>query len=92
MAGVTGSNPVAPTTPHHNPLIQNFYSLYAHEFVRVACCVPRTRVADAEFNLGQTLRLALQGDKAGAAAALTKVSGPTAELAKFWQVYANAKA
>ncbi|MGE5151603.1 MAG: NAD(+) synthase [Rhodospirillaceae bacterium] len=45
-------------------MIQNFYSLYAHEFVRVACCVPRTRVADAEFNLGQTLRLALQGDKA----------------------------
>jgi NAD+ synthase (glutamine-hydrolysing) len=64
MAGVTGSNPVAPTTPHHNPLIQNFYSLYAHEFVRVACCVPRTRVADAEFNLGQTLRLAQEGDKA----------------------------
>ena len=45
-------------------MIPNFYSLYAHEFVRVACCVPRTRVADAEFNLGQTLRLALQGDKA----------------------------
>ena len=59
MAGVAGSNPVAPTTPHHNPLISNFYSLYAHEFVRVACCVPRTRVADAEFNLGQTLRLAV---------------------------------
>jgi len=45
-------------------LIPNFYSLYAHEFVRVACCVPRTRVADAEFNLGQTLRLAQEGDKA----------------------------
>ncbi|HLG49023.1 MAG TPA: NAD(+) synthase [Reyranella sp.] len=44
--------------------MQNFYSLYAHEFVRVACCVPRTRVADAEFNLGQTLRLAREGDKA----------------------------
>src|SRR4051812_38994803 len=68
MAVATGSNPVAPTTaggalvvgPH--PLIPNFYSLYSHEFVRVACCVPRTRVADAEFNLGQTLRLARQGD------------------------------
>jgi NAD+ synthase (glutamine-hydrolysing) len=44
-------------------LINNFYSLYSHEFVRVACCVPRTRVADAEFNLGQTLRLAQEGDK-----------------------------
>ncbi|MFI5031709.1 MAG: NAD(+) synthase [Reyranellales bacterium] len=44
--------------------MQNFYSLYVHEFVRVACCVPRTRVADADFNLGQTLRLAQEGDKA----------------------------
>jgi NAD+ synthase (glutamine-hydrolysing) len=44
-------------------LIPNFYSLYSHEFVRVACCVPRTRVADAEFNVGQTLRLAKQGDE-----------------------------
>jgi NAD+ synthase (glutamine-hydrolysing) len=45
-------------------LISNFYSLYAHEFVRVACCVPRTRVADAKFNLAQTLRLARAGDQA----------------------------
>jgi NAD+ synthase (glutamine-hydrolysing) len=50
-------------SPDPNPLINNFYSLYSHEFVRVACCVPRTRVADAEFNLGQTLRLAEEGDK-----------------------------
>jgi len=45
-------------------LIPNFYSLYSHEFVRIACCVPRTRVADAAYNLGQTLRLAAEGDKA----------------------------
>ena len=45
-------------------MIPNFYSLYSHEFVRVACCVPRTRVADAAYNLGQTLRLAAEGDKA----------------------------
>jgi NAD+ synthase (glutamine-hydrolysing) len=44
-------------------LIPNFYSLYSHAFVRLACCVPRTRVADAAFNLGQTLRLARQGDE-----------------------------
>ena len=50
-------------SPDPNPLINNFYSLYSHEFVRVACCVPRARVADAEFNLGQTLRLAEEGDK-----------------------------
>ena len=63
MAGVTGSIPVAPTIAHHNPLSE-FFSLYSHEFVRVACCVPRTRVADAAYNLGQTLRLAAEGDKA----------------------------
>ncbi len=48
-------------------MIPDFYSLYSHEFVRVACCVPRTRVADAGYNLGETLKLAAQGDKAKAA-------------------------
>jgi tetratricopeptide (TPR) repeat protein len=43
-------------------------------------------------NLHLGMALAQQGDKAGAAAALAKVTGPTAELAKFWQVYANGKA
>jgi hypothetical protein len=43
-------------------------------------------------NLHLGMALARQGDKAGAAAALAKVTGPTAELAKFWQVYANQKA
>src|SRR4029434_5254614 len=52
-----------PHRSHHNPL-SDFFSLYSHEFVRVACCVPRTRVADAGYNLGETLRLAGQGDKA----------------------------
>ncbi len=45
----------------------DFYSLYSHEFVRVACCVPRTRVADAGYNLTETLKLAAQGHKAQAA-------------------------
>ena len=63
MAGVTGSIPVAPTIAHHNPLSE-FFSLYSHDFVRVACCVPRTRVADAAYNLAETLRLAAEGDKA----------------------------
>ncbi len=45
-------------------MIPNFYSLYSHEFARIACCVPRTRVADTAYNLGQTLRLAAEGDKA----------------------------
>src|SRR5262245_53439577 len=66
MAGVTGSIPVAPTISGFNSL-PDFFSLYSHEFVRVACCVPRTRVADAPYNLGETLRLAEEGDKARAA-------------------------
>ncbi len=43
--------------------MSDFFSLYSHEFVRVACCVPRTRVADAAYNLAETLKLAAQGDK-----------------------------
>ena len=47
--------------------MSDFFSLYSHEFVRIACCVPRTRVANAPFNLAETLRLAAEGDKAGTA-------------------------
>jgi NAD+ synthase (glutamine-hydrolysing) len=47
--------------------MSDFYSLYSHEFVRVACCVPRTRVADAAYNRAETLKLAAQGDAARAA-------------------------
>jgi NAD+ synthase (glutamine-hydrolysing) len=47
--------------------MSDFYSLYSHEFVRVACCVPRTRVADAAYNLAETLKLAAKGDAARAA-------------------------
>jgi NAD+ synthase (glutamine-hydrolysing) len=44
-------------------LSSDFFSLYSHDFVRVACCVPRTRVADAAYNLAETLRLAGEGDR-----------------------------
>jgi NAD+ synthase (glutamine-hydrolysing) len=44
--------------------LSDFFSLYSHDFVRVACCVPRTRVADAGYNLAETLKLAARGDKA----------------------------
>ena len=47
--------------------MSDFFSLYSHDFVRVASCVPRTKVADASFNLAETLRLAALGDKAKAA-------------------------
>jgi NAD+ synthase (glutamine-hydrolysing) len=47
--------------------VSDFFSLYSHEFARIACCVPRTEVANAPYNLAETLRLARAGDKAGTA-------------------------
>jgi len=46
--------------------MKNFFSLYSHEFLRVASCVPRMQVADVTFNLEETLRLAQEGDARGA--------------------------
>ena len=46
--------------------------------------------ADANrVNLHLGMALARQGDKAGATAALNKVTGAEAELAKYWLVYLN---
>ena len=56
--------------------MSDFFSLYSHDFARIACCVPRTRVADASFNLAETLRLAAEGDKAGAALMVEAVGTP----------------
>ncbi len=47
--------------------MSDFFSLYSHDFVRIACCVPRTQVANAPYNLAETLRLAREGDKANVA-------------------------
>ena len=44
-----------------------FHSLYSHEFVRIASCVPRIEVGDPVFNTAETLRLAEQGDAANVA-------------------------
>jgi NAD+ synthase (glutamine-hydrolysing) len=40
----------------------SFFSPYRHEFVRVACCVPRVEVGDPAFNAAQTLNLARAGN------------------------------
>ena len=45
----------------------HFYSLYAHDFVRIASCVPRTEVAGVSANLAETIRLAGEGDAQKAA-------------------------
>ena len=47
-----------------------FYSPYAHGFVRACVCIPRLRVADPDFNAGQTLDLARRASEMGAAVAL----------------------
>lgn len=44
-----------------------FLNLYSHDFARVAVGVPRCRVADPEFNVTQTLELAMRAQQAGAA-------------------------
>jgi NAD+ synthase (glutamine-hydrolysing) len=43
-------------------MTSKFHSLYSHDFIRIASCVPRTRVADVPANLAETIRLARQGD------------------------------
>ncbi|MBN8919517.1 MAG: NAD(+) synthase, partial [Rhizobiales bacterium] len=38
-----------------------FHSLYRHDFLRIASCVPRIEVGDPVFNAAETLRLAQEG-------------------------------
>lgn len=47
-----------------------FYSLYTHEFVRIASCVPRTRVAGVFDNLAEVFRIVQQADALKAAIAI----------------------
>ncbi|MFB9949182.1 NAD(+) synthase [Rhizobium puerariae] len=42
--------------------MDQFFSLYSHDFLRIAACVPRTRVADPDFAVDETLRLARKGN------------------------------
>jgi NAD+ synthase (glutamine-hydrolysing) len=47
--------------------MESFASLYSHDFVRIASCVPRTKVADVPSNLAETIRMAKAGSAAGVA-------------------------
>jgi NAD+ synthase (glutamine-hydrolysing) len=40
-----------------------FNSIYTHDFVRVGCCVPCTRVVDVSSNVSETIRLARKGNE-----------------------------
>ena len=57
---------------------------------RLAMAKPGADANLANLHLG--MALARSGDKAGAAAALNKVSGPHAEIAKYWLVYTQTHA
>ena len=48
--------------------MDDFHSIYAQGFVRVAACTPRCAVADPVFNLGETLALAREAPTALTAA------------------------
>ena len=48
-------------------MASKFHSLYSHDFIRIASCVPGTRVADVPANLTETIRLARQADALKAA-------------------------
>ncbi|MEQ1406960.1 NAD(+) synthase [Neorhizobium sp. Rsf11] len=50
--------------------MDQFFSLYSHEFLRIAACVPRAQVADPDFAAAETLRLARQGNAEGVAVML----------------------
>ncbi len=41
--------------------MKQFFSLYSHDFVRIASCVPPAQVADPEFAARETLQLARKG-------------------------------
>jgi len=43
-----------------------FHSLYSHDFVRIAACVPHIEVGDPVANAAETIALARQGDAAHA--------------------------
>ena len=62
----------------------------AVELYRMSMGKPGVDAAVANLHVG--MALARSGDKAGAAAALNAVTGPRAEVAKFWLTYLSTKA
>jgi NAD+ synthase (glutamine-hydrolysing) len=49
---------------------ERFFSIYSHEFVRAAVCVPTLRVADPAYNAQRTLGLAKRASESKVAVAL----------------------
>jgi NAD+ synthase (glutamine-hydrolysing) len=51
-------------------MVSQFHSIYAHGFIRAAVCIPFLKVADPEFNVEGTIRLAHEASNRHAAVAL----------------------
>jgi NAD+ synthase (glutamine-hydrolysing) len=51
-------------------MLSHFHSIYSHGFIRAAVCVPFLKVADPEFNIDGTVRLAQRASNMHAAVAL----------------------
>ncbi|MDA8124813.1 MAG: NAD(+) synthase [Deltaproteobacteria bacterium] len=49
---------------------KEFFNLYRHGFIRAAVCTPEVRIADPDYNAGQTIALAKQAAKRQACLAL----------------------
>lgn len=64
----------------------------AATFYQAAAGKPDAGADANRINLHLGMALARQGDKAGATAALSKVTGTEAELAKYWLLYVNRSA
>lgn len=68
------------------------YGDYAKAAELYRAALTKTGADANQLNLRLGAALAMAGDKAGATAAFNAVSGPNAELAKFWLVFLAAKA
>ncbi|HEY5498330.1 MAG TPA: nitrilase-related carbon-nitrogen hydrolase, partial [Syntrophales bacterium] len=38
--------------------MKNYFNIYQHGFIRAAVCTPEVKVADTEFNVKSTLKMA----------------------------------
>ncbi|TCR66699.1 hypothetical protein EV561_15418 [Rhizobium sp. BK376] len=50
--------------------VEQFFSLYSHDFLRIGACVPRAQVAAPDFAVAETLHLAGRGSDDGCAVML----------------------
>ena len=77
-----------------NPAVNTADALYGYgDYTKAAelyrAALTKTGADQAQINLRLGMALAMSGDKAGAKAALAAVTGPKAEIAKYWAAYVD---